>query len=217
MITELQSLLDNITAATGFAISVGYRDVRGLSFGLGSGPSIPSDFVPSGAPAPAAVTARDTMLLGSGTKPYTAAAVMRLVDEGKVRLSDRAADHIDGPLRKMKGNVRNLGLVELLGPKATNMTIGDVIRMRSGVADFDIPSFDHELLIDEPSKVHSPWEALSLVADFPAPDNCPESPGAIFNCTFVCDPGTCTSYSSTNFILAGLVLLAHAPEGQDTF
>ena len=36
------------------------------------------------------------------------------------------------------------------------------------------------------------------------------------SCTFVCDPGSCTSYSSTNYILAGLVLLAHAPAGQRT-
>jgi hypothetical protein len=34
------------------------------------------------------------------------------------------------------------------------------------------------------------------------------------SCTFVCDPGSCTSYSSTNYVLAGLVLLAHAPASQ---
>ena len=30
------------------------------------------------------------------------------------------------------------------------------------------------------------------------------------DCTWVCEPGTCTSCSSANFLLAGLVLLAHA-------
>jgi hypothetical protein len=36
-------------------------------------------------------------------------------------------------------------------------------------------------------------------------------------CTWVFPPGAHTYYSSTNFVLAGLILLNHAPEGQQTW
>jgi CubicO group peptidase (beta-lactamase class C family) len=39
--------------------------------------------------------ADDMMGLGSGTKGFTAAAIMRLVDQGKVKLEDPAYLHID--------------------------------------------------------------------------------------------------------------------------
>ena len=50
-------------------------------------------------------------------------------------------------------------------------------------------------------------QVLEYVANFSAPVGC-----VTYNCTFVCRPGECTSYSSTNFVLAGYVLLAHAPQ-----
>jgi len=37
------------------------------------------------------------------------------------------------------------------------------------------------------------------------------------DCTWVFPPGEHTYYSSTNFVLAGLILLNHAPEGQQTW
>lgn len=37
------------------------------------------------------------------------------------------------------------------------------------------------------------------------------------NCTWAFKPGTHTQYSSTNFILAGFVLLQFAPEGKNTW
>jgi len=83
--------------------------------------------------------------------------------------------------------------------------------MRSGIGDFDIPEFDNKLLT-EGSEVHSPLEALEVVSHFPEHESC-----AGYNCTFACEPGTCGFYSSTNFLLAGLVLLNHAPAGQQTW
>jgi len=53
---------------------------------------------------------------------------------------------------------------------------------------------------------------LNYVANMPE-----KSPCLTSNCTWAFFPGTHISYSSTNFILAGFVLLAHAPEGQNTF
>ena len=105
----------------------------------------------------------------------------------------------------------NKTFVEMYGKMAEYVTVGHLIRMTSGIGDFDVPAFDHSML-DGASKVHSPLEALDLVSKFPEHENC-----TTYNCTFACEPGTCGFYSSTNFILAGLVLLNHAPEGQQTW
>ena len=42
---------------------------------------------------------------------------------------------------------------------------------------------------------------------------CPAADGQ--RCTWLFPPGAHSMYSSTNFLLAGLVLLAHAPAGHD--
>lgn len=105
----------------------------------------------------------------------------------------------------------NTTFVETMGQNATNITVGNLIRMQSGIGDFDIPSYDNQLLVDG-DKVHSPLEILKVVAGFNNTFGCKS-----FDCTYVCEPGTCTMYSSTNFVIAGLVLLGHAPEGQQTW
>lgn len=57
--------------------------------------------------------------MGSGTKSFTAAAVMRLVEQGKVNLTDYAHEHIDGPMKALW----NTTMVELFGPMAANVTV----------------------------------------------------------------------------------------------
>ena len=48
-------------------------------------------------------TGYDKMLFGSGTKPFTAAAVYRLAESGALSLDDDVAQIIDGGLRKANG------------------------------------------------------------------------------------------------------------------
>jgi len=79
--------------------------------------------------------------------------------------------------------------------------------MQAGIGDFDVPAYDDKALA-EGNKVHSPLEILKVVAGFKNTFGCRS-----YDCTFTCEPGTCTMYSSTNFIIAGLVLLGNAPEG----
>jgi CubicO group peptidase (beta-lactamase class C family) len=67
----MQAKIDEISNITGYAISVGYYNST-LDFGIGSGAVAPNSTVNA--------TGSDTFLFGSGTKPYTAAAIMRLVD-----------------------------------------------------------------------------------------------------------------------------------------
>lgn len=71
---EMQQLINNISSTTGFALSVGYRDASN-DWGIGSGPRIPVPYQTNkeAALVPGITKGNDTMLLGSGTKPFTAA------------------------------------------------------------------------------------------------------------------------------------------------
>ncbi|CAJ1460781.1 unnamed protein product [Effrenium voratum] len=83
-------------------------------------------------------------------------------------------------------------MVGLFGAKASDVTVGHLLRMQSGLADFDVPGFD-DALLKKGSSAHSPMEFLHAAAS--------QSPA------FLCDPGQCTSYTSTNYVLAGFVAL----------
>jgi CubicO group peptidase (beta-lactamase class C family) len=86
--------------------------------------------------------------------------------------------------------------------------------MQSGLNDFEgYGTYDSDLLKPENShKVNPPVKAFEFVGSLPAKSPCPTQ-----NCTWAFYPGTHTMYSSTNFLLAGFVLLAHAPEGKNTW
>ena len=172
----------------------------------------------------------DAMQVGSGTKMYTAAAVMRLVDQGKIKLTDRLQKHVDAPLAAMW----NTSLVGMFGAIASNITVNNLMRMNSGLGDFDTifdnNTFDADALANgtrRPDVIHSPLESLAFVANLPLlPNfsNCRNVPGthwkpatSIRNCRFVCEPGTCFQYSTAGYMLAGLMLLKHAPPGQQTW
>jgi CubicO group peptidase (beta-lactamase class C family) len=64
---------------------------------------------------------------------------MRLVDQGKLTLDDKVSVHVDGPMMAMW----NTTFVEVMGKNATNVTVGNLIRMQSGIGDFDIPTYDN--------------------------------------------------------------------------
>jgi len=84
----VQSFIDGVSATTGFSFSVGYIDATGRDFAIGSGPRTPSIF--DDKVAIGNLTGNDTMQLGSGTKPTTSVAIMRLVDQKIVSLDDKA-------------------------------------------------------------------------------------------------------------------------------
>ena len=123
---------------------------------------------------------------------------MRLVDEGKLTLEDHAYEHIDPAMKRMW----NVTMASLFGERAHKVTIRHLLTMRSGIADYEQGDFDLKLLENTPNITHSPLENLQTVANFSAPAFCQTN-----NCTWMFEPGTHGDYSSTNFILAGLLLL----------
>jgi CubicO group peptidase (beta-lactamase class C family) len=108
---QMETYVSSVSAKWGnVGVGVGYVDEHS-DFGIGVGLRSDLDLTsPPGAP----FTANDTVVLGSGTKPFVAAAVMRLVDEGKVALADKAAQHIDPVMLRLW----NVSFVGLLGAPA---------------------------------------------------------------------------------------------------
>eukprot|EP00746_Dinoflagellata_sp_MGD_P139695 gnl/MRDRNA2_/MRDRNA2_73109_c0_seq1.p1 gnl/MRDRNA2_/MRDRNA2_73109_c0~~gnl/MRDRNA2_/MRDRNA2_73109_c0_seq1.p1 ORF type:complete len:384 (+),score=42.04 gnl/MRDRNA2_/MRDRNA2_73109_c0_seq1:122-1273(+) len=170
----------------------------GLSFGVAAGPR-----TTQGLPVHAAgsVTANDTFVLGSGTKPYTAAGVMRLVEAGGAHLNDKVAQHIDSVMKVMW----NTTLEELFGPMAGSILVAHLIRMESGLADIEnIPGREQAVLFN--NSVNDPIDDLRAVAALPQQFGCKPPQQCVWH--FI--PGTQTEYSSTNYLLAGIMLLAHS-------
>ena len=146
-----------------------------------------------------ATTVRDTFLLGSATKPVTASAVLQLVDRGLFGLDDFVAPMVDSFLLRANGTT----LEGLLGAPARHIKVRHLAGMQSGLADYD--SYDlREFTYSHPGATFSPIDALYAVARLGA------------NATFICEPGTCSQYSSTNFEVLGLLLASFDPAANAT-
>lgn len=180
----MQQLINNISDTTGFAISLGWVDST-REIGIGSGPRDPVTY-----PGILGGTTHgnDTMLLGSGTKPFTAAAVFRLIEAGVVALDDLAYLHLDRVIQPLA----NASFVELFPEYGGKITIRMLLNMQSGIADFDVSDYDNAIL-KTGNETHHPIDIVKFASTL--------------NST--CSPGNCTSYSSTNYVLLGFVLLAH--------
>ncbi|GEL16395.1 serine hydrolase domain-containing protein [Pseudonocardia asaccharolytica] len=109
--------------------------------------------------------------IASITKTMTAAVIVLQAQEGKLRFSD--------PISKYVPDV----------PNGENITIAELLRMRSGLYGYtNDPEFAATLDAD-PAKVWTPQEVLAIAFRHP-----PEFP-----------PGTDYDYSNTNYALLGLV------------
>eukprot|EP00937_MAST-01D_sp_MAST-1D-sp2_P000944 g944.t1 len=138
-----------------------------------------------------AVSVRDTFLLGSATKPVTTAAVLQLVDRGVLGLDDAVAPLVNPLLLRANGTT----LERLLGPAAANMTVRMLAGMSSGLADYDTGDL-RAWTFAHPGRTVSPIDALWAVAALDERER------------WVCAPGACSQYSSTNFEVLGLLLAA---------
>merc|ERR1719201_1448053 len=141
----------------------------------------------------------DRFAWGSVVKTFTGAGIMRLVSEGKLSLEDKAYKFVDPMLRRERyvyDTMRRLFGVKRWGHHSknkkffdpNNITIRQLLGMRSGVPDYDTDAYKH-LQFKHPSIDFSPLEIFDFVhgpLEF--------LPG---NASF--------SYCSVNFMLLGYV------------
>ena len=154
--------------STKYAVASGYSD-EGLGIGAKTRKSQPDDLY----------------VWGSTTKMYTGPAVLQLVDQGVVGLTDLVTDHVSPEVK---------GLLEQHLPKSiAGVQIEHLLHMSSGLSDYDGESYSAAQFADR-TKDFSPLEIIS---------------------SFIDDrqrfkPGESQSYCSTNYILLGFVLAHHA-------
>jgi D-alanyl-D-alanine carboxypeptidase len=110
--------------------------------------------------------------IGSVTKTFTVTGVLQLVDEGKVGLDDPIGKYIDGV------------------PLGDQITIRQLARMQSGLANYSASEDFQKALIADPKANFTPQQLLGYAYAQPA--------------TF--PPGQGFEYSNTNTTLLGLVV-----------
>lgn len=197
----LEELVEHARVYSGFDITLqlGWKDKQ-YDFGVAAGTVnvTRSPLAAKGQVTRRNVTAADTYLYGSGTKTFTAVGVLRLVDQGKVQARDPISKYINPFLLRNNGTT----LEALFGSAIANATVLDVIQMGAGIADFEIEingtyPLDAEML-ENGNKVWTPYDLIRYAAAAPNLTG----PGG----HMLCQPGSCTAYSSTSYEVAGLLL-----------
>ncbi len=118
-----------------------------------------------------AMTTAHHFHVGSVTKTLTATAILQLVDRGALALDDTVAGRLPGLLRD-----------------GQEITLRDLLRMRSGLAHYDQCAVFGEAFANDPRRV---WTAGELVA---LSDQRRAAPGE------TCD------YNNVNYLILGLVI-----------
>jgi D-alanyl-D-alanine carboxypeptidase len=110
--------------------------------------------------------------IASNTKTMTAAVIMQLAQEDKLSLDDSISKYVPGV------------------PNADNITIAQLLEMRSGLYNYSSDPIISATIDTDPSKVWTPAELLAIA--FAHPPNFP--------------PGAAYEYNNTNYVLLGLVI-----------
>jgi len=186
---ELQVLLNAAASksimprsSVGYSLGVALSD--GTTISLSAGPR------EHGIGA-AKVQPTDRFLLGSATKMYTAAAILRLVEAGKFGLDDKALPLMDSLWKKLA----KTSLADRLGSQMEEVTVRQLLQMQSGIPDFDTNPDSRSYQYAHPKEDLGPVEEVNFLPAHPR---------------FDCSPGTCGHYSSTNYELLGLILAQQA-------
>ena len=114
----------------------------------------------------------DQFRIASITKTFVATAVLQLVDEGKLKTSDKLSEFFPD------------------FPNADKITVRNLLRMRSGIADFANADF-LEIVYKSPLKYYTPDELINM--------------SALMKDKFE-EPGQKTKYSNVNYTILGEIV-----------
>ena len=128
---ELRQLLDDEGVST-----IAENNSMGIWVGVRAGNGTNASVALGYSDAAAGVAARtdDIIPAGSLAKPFTAAAVMRLVEQGALGLDDLITEAADQFLGRLLGN--STRLIDIFGPHIANTTIHALLSMRGGQAEY---------------------------------------------------------------------------------
>ncbi len=117
-------------------------------------------------------TTADHYRIGSITKTMTATVILQLAQEGELSLDD--------PISEYEPEV----------PNGDDITIANLLDMRSGLAGYDLDPEFLRAIDEEPERIWSPDDVLEIGYSTPA----------------LFAPGEAWDYSNTNYILRGVVM-----------
>ncbi len=117
-------------------------------------------------------TTTDHYRIGSITKTMTATVILQLAEEGELSFDD--------PISTYEPDV----------PDGDNITVANLLDMRSGLPGYDLDPLFLRAVDAEPGRIWAPDEVLEIGYSKPA----------------LFAPGTAYDYSNTNYILLGLVM-----------
>jgi D-alanyl-D-alanine carboxypeptidase len=122
--------------------------------------------------------ATDLLRIGSMTKTFVAALMLKLSEEGKLNLDDRIADYLPGPTVQ---GIQN----------GSEVTIRQLLNMTSGIFSYTDSDEFNDAVEAQPGRAQwRPEEVLEFVYD---------ADGDFF-------PGTGWTYSNTNYVLLELIV-----------
>lgn len=136
----------------------------------------------------ALMTTENLVPLGSLTKAYTAMAVLRLIEAGKMGFNDTIVEHVDEILMRSNGTT----MLELFkgDKRILEVTIYQLLHMRAGLGDYDDVASMTATMADPDREL----TALDYIHMFEKDK------------FFLCNPGECERYSSNGFVFLGLAL-----------
>lgn len=188
--TQLQEMLTQEAGST-LALQLGWKSAS-ESFTIAAGT------VTNPGESSRAITPKDTFNYGSGTKAPMAVGVMRMVDAGKIKLTDKVSTHVDPYLKRNNGTT-----LEELFPGTGDATVLHVLRMEAGLPDFESASGSSTIdtqALESHGEVFTPYAWMRAAAG-----------------QAVCSPGTCSFYASNSYLIAGLLAAAvQKPDGDWT-
>eukprot|EP00964_Phaeocystis_antarctica_P146773 scaffold113191_cov57-Phaeocystis_antarctica.AAC.1 len=150
LLVGLQASLSDLQPALQAELNLIAADHPTLALGLGwAGAGVTLSLAAGNVSIPGQPSRRaradDRFLFGSGTKPFTAVAVLRLMEAGALSLTDLVAAHVDPLLGRANGT----SVAALYGAEAAAaLTVGHLLHMQSGIPDFDTRSLDATILAD---------------------------------------------------------------------
>ena len=179
----VQKVIDEQAQLYNASFQVGFKHATVGSFGVVAGVG---DHL-SGA----LLSVDDMVPLGSVTKSYTAAFIVKLAEQGTIDLDTAAHVYADPVLKSLSGQT----LQELWAGDATinTVTVRHLLHMQAGLHDYDDQALQ-DFTIAHPHEDKTPLQLLQEV-----------------NKTFLCAPGACAAYTSVGYALLGFVLVGADP------
>ena len=162
-----------------------------------------------------AATNADIVPIGSYAKPWTAVAVMRLVESGVIHLDDLAAPLIDPYLAH-----NATSLARIYGTMVNTITVHDLLHMTSGLESYD-DDVIHNLTLGRPDYDISPFDYLALAVagnltsitcacSIPIVDPRSGQCRSSTRCCNATHSAKCPHYNSMNYLLLGMLLASQS-------